>query len=204
MNANQIGDALMKWTIEHSGLENRGYLGMSRIDECPLVLYREMLNGRRDGSWHAHLMCYAGYLWERDIKARLQAVGLYVPGSECELVADWDARFRGHTDGTIEGRLLEIKSTHAEKLMRIRSERRLPHQHFSQVQCYMHHGGFAEAIVVYVARDTGELWVTSSHAQERVGLSLDEKARGVLAAVDAWGTSGAKAPECTCGRCVLK
>lgn len=94
MKAGEIREKLVDWTKAHSGLEQRAYLGMSRIAECPLALFDEMANGR-GFSLEMHLKCYAGYLWERDVKARLEALGLYAPGSERELTAAWDSRFRG-------------------------------------------------------------------------------------------------------------
>ena len=43
MNPNDIQEKLLAWTIEHSGSEQRAYLGMSRIGECSRVLYRELM-----------------------------------------------------------------------------------------------------------------------------------------------------------------
>lgn len=94
-----------------------------------------------------------------------------------------------------DGRLLEIKSTHSAKMEQIRAERRLPRRHFEQVQCYMRHGGYSEAVVVYVARDTGEVWVDWARQMEDVGRRLDEKAHRVLAALDT-----GERPACECGR----
>jgi len=196
MDIQGIQDSLVRYTVEHSGPQMRDYLGMSRIADCPLALYREMM-GQRIIDVPTHLRFYAGYLWERDVKARLQAVGLYAPGSERELIAGWDARFRGHTDGQIDGALLEIKSTHSGRLDYIRSTRRIPRAHFYQVQCYLRHGGLPGAVLVYVARDTGALWVHAVDPVQTVAENLDVKARRVLAAVDA-----RTPPACECGRCL--
>jgi len=196
MNANEISDQLLTWTIKNSGAEQRQYLGMSAISSCPAEIYRWMTHGRY---WEtsAHLSCYSGYLFESDIKHRLMAIygGRLKPGRE--LVADFDPRFVGHTDGELDDLLLEIKSVTNEKLERIRHiDRRIPRNNYEQVQCYMRHGGYQWAVVVYVARDTGALWAADVPYSVSVAERLDEKARSILAAVDA-----NVAPKCACGRC---
>jgi len=196
MNANEISDQLLTWTIKNSGAEHRQYLGMSAISACPTELYRWMTRGRHWDT-RSHLSCYSGYLFESDIKHRLMAIygHLLKPGRE--LVADFDHRYMGHTDGEIDALLLEIKSVTNDKLERIRSvDRRIPRNHYEQVQAYMRHGGYQLAVVVYVARDTGALWTTEITFNKPVAERLDEKARSILAAVDA-----NREPKCTCGRC---
>ncbi len=199
MNAKEIQDQLMDWTVANSGAETRNYLGMSRISECSLVLYREIVNGgQRDWSLEMHLNCYNGYLFEHDMKNRLAAVGLYKPGGEREVVSDFDRRFRGHIDGEVyDGRLLEIKSTVQDNLIHIVQIGRIPRRHFSQVQVYMRHGGYSEAIVVYVARDTGFVHVAEIQQVRAVQDKLDEKAARILAAIDL----NLNPPRCECGKC---
>jgi hypothetical protein len=195
-SAAQVKQALVEWTVAHSGFEDRSYLGMSQISECPRVLYDQLVNGRTFDVGH-HLMCYAGYLWEKDVKARLRELGMYAEFSEREVVAEFDERFRGHTDGDLrDGSLLEIKSTTQERIERIRETQRIPTRHFEQVQMYLRHGGYGRAMVVYIARDTDELYVAQVRPVPEVADKLDRKARDVLAAVEA-----GVAPLCTCGRC---
>lgn len=189
--------ALVQWTMQRSGYEDRSYLGMSRIGECPRVLYTDYINVKRDWNEANHLMCYAGYLWERDIRERLKALGMYAEFSERQLVADFDERFRGHVDGELtDGSLLEIKSVTQAKLEIIKMTRRMPLKNFQQVQTYLRHGGYEHAQVVYVSRDTDELFVYEVTLSKGVQDLMDEKARGILAAVDA-----GQAPKCVCGRC---
>ncbi len=201
MNAIDIYDKLLQYTIAKSGAERRAYLGMSRISDCPRVLYRELVaGGERDWSIAMHLNCYAGYLYERDIKERLGNLNLYVPGSERELVANFDQRFRGHTDGAIsDGRLLEIKSTVQSNLADIIARHRLPYRHYQQVQIYLHHGGFPGAVVVYVARDTGNLHVEEIRPHPSVADDLNAKARRILDALDS--PIDHIEPACECHRC---
>lgn len=195
MDADEIKSRLVKWTVDHSGFEDRHYLGMSRISQCPRALYFEVLNGTQADEYHK-LMCYAGYLWERDIKQRLIATGIAV-GKSRELIARYDPRVVGHTDSeTIDGDLIEIKSVMREKFDRIVCDARVPLAHFDQVQMYMNHGNYRRAFVVYVARDTGSLNVVmvkeSLSAQDR----LNVKAIHVLKSLDSKSP-----PRCECGRC---
>jgi hypothetical protein len=198
-SSKQVKETLVQWTIAHSGYEDRSYLGMSRIGECPRVLYVDFMNIRRDWDVAHHLMCYAGYLWESDIKTRLRSAGLYAALSERQLVAAFDDRFRGHIDGElVDGSLLEIKSVTQAKIDAIRSTQRIPLKNYQQVQVYLRHGEYDRALVVYVARDTDELFVYEVTPNRGVQDILDEKARQILAAIDA-GTL----PRCDCGRCQL-
>ena len=78
----------------------------------------------------------------------------------------------------------------------IRATQRIPMRNFEQVQCYLRHGHYERALVVYVARDTNELYVAQVKPVVEVADKLDRKARDVLAAIDA-----GEAPVCVCGKC---
>ena len=196
IDARSIHKRLLRFTCQNSGHEAaRDYLGMSQIyrEEDELV---EMLASGT--AWQPtardHLRLYLGYLFEHDIKDRLIRAGLcsdemLYPDDDGLLVATFDPRFRGHIDGVFpSGDLLEIKSTHHDKLDRIRRDRRLPRSHYEQVQMYLFHGGFAEqgrsGFVVYVARDSGLLYVREVRPNDRVIEKLNEKAARVLRRVD--------------------
>ncbi len=197
LNARQVKEALVEWTIAHSGYEDRSYLGMSRIGECPRVLFTDFIKVKRDWDPAHHLLCYAGYLWERDIRTRLRESGLYAELSEREIVAEFDERFRGHIDGELQdGSLLEIKSTVQAKIDTIQATNKIPLKNYQQVQVYLRHGGYDRAQVVYVARDTDELLVYEVRPNRGVQDLMDDKARWVLSAIDE-----GVAPGCTCGRC---
>ena len=193
LDARTLQQRLVRYTIENSGHESaRDYLGMSQIyrDEDELVAM--MSSGVQ---WRPeardHLRLYCGYLFEDDIKERLVRAGLCTEkgAAEREVVATFDERFRGHLDGVIkDGSLLEIKSTFEDKLDRIRRDRRLPRAHYEQLQMYLFHGGFAErgktGFVVYVARDTGSLYVREVRPSDHVIEKLNDKAVRVLSRVD--------------------
>ena len=193
MEPRELRRALEKWTEENSGFEERGYLGMSQIWRCPAGLYDDMVNGRRRFRGRAARMCYEGLLHERDMLERLQELDLYTPGRE--LVAGWDERFRGHTDGEINGLLLEMKSTTLERFEQIRQENRAPQRNYEQVQMYLLYGEYEKGVVIYKCRETGEVRPVMVWPHEPTQRRLEEKARAVLAGVD-----GGERPGCECGR----
>jgi hypothetical protein len=196
MNAVDLKQNLLNWTLANSGAECRTYLGMSAIGNCPLQLYNNMIYGR-DWTTGQHLMCYEGYLHERDILDRLQALNGSQIGPGRELSA-FGGRFQGHTDGEWDGDLLEIKSTRPETLNQIWETGRLPMRHFWQVQCYMHYGHYRQAYVIYKVRDTGDLYVARLRYLNHIGEKCHLKASAVLEAVD-----HQQPPECECGRCEM-
>lgn len=194
---NEVQAKLMEHLVQHSGLEpHRNYLGMSAIGQCPRKLYFDFVVGRtlteRD-----HLMCYAGYLFEGDALARLAAAGICRVEDRRELVAPFDARFRGHTDGqTFDGELLEIKSVNAKIFERLRVDQRAKMDHFLQVQTYMRYGPWRKALVVYVSRETFEHLILPVAKNERYGQQMEGKAKRILGLIDAHTP-----PECECGFC---
>lgn len=198
MEPRDLRRRLERWTRVNSGwVKDRGYLGMSQIWRCPAELYDRMLNGR-DAWGAAARYCYEGYLHEGDMRKRLEGLGVYGEGRE--LVAEWDSRFQGHTDGELlwEGeaaRLLELKSVSREKFGQVKKSNRALQPHYEQVQMYMRCGGYEEGVVVYKCRETGEVWPVLVWAHEPTQERLVGKARDVLAAVD-----GGERPECECGR----
>lgn len=185
--------------LHASGFETgRKYLGMSRITECPARLYRECLNGRAHELNEASARrCYRGYLFERDAQQRLAAAGIYLPGSGKEVRADFDERFRGHTDGeTTEKDLLEIKSVTNVMFERIQRTRRAMDSHIAQVQLYLRFGGYAHGLIVYIDTETFRHYVADVWPNKGEQDRWIAKAAEVLAAIDS-GTP----PKCICGRC---
>lgn len=207
MFAKDIQTKLIEHLCRNSGLEaRRPYLGMSAISGCPRKLYFEFLSGRAHAFEQDHLNCYNGYLFERDVYARLAAVGVVAHQGPLndpanprgrEVVAPWDERFRGHTDGeTVDGELIEIKSVNATGFEKMRQLQRARFAHLAQVQAYMRYGPWAHAFIVYVCRDSFEHLVLHVARSERHGGQLEDKARGILAAIDA-----RTPPRCECDRC---
>jgi hypothetical protein len=191
MQPEELGKQLLNYTVAHSGAETRGYLGMSAIGQCPHRLYREMTQGR-EWTTQSHLYCYVGYLFEQSVIDRLRALASDKLGDSREF-SDFSGRFMGHSDGSWDGDLLEIKSITANKFP---VDGHIPHNHYWQAQTYMRYGGYKRAQVVYVARDTGEMKVVEVRFNERTAELARLKAASILEAVDR-----REPPECECGWC---
>lgn len=201
MDAIALKDQLCSALREKSGLEpRRPYLGMSGIGRCPRKLYRDFLEGRDQPGDQQHWYCWTGYLHESGIIGLLGGV----EKESVEVVAEFDRRFRGHTDHRMGPDLVEIKSVEWRKFCRVRESNQAEFDHLAQVQMYLRHGKmWPQALVVYVARDVPyrewegpPFWVVEVRPDERLADRLDEKARRVLAAID----SG-EVPVCECGWC---
>jgi hypothetical protein len=175
--------------------EDRSYLGMSQIAKCPRYLYSQMVNGCEKPGLQSLRYFHEGYVHEADILERACLAGLAVVNQNRELIAPFDERFRGHIDGEVDGDLVEIKSVNAERFQSILDVGAF-FEHMDQCQMYMRYGGYERALIVYKNRDTGVLYVYEMHKSDRHGRRLEEKARGILAAVD-----DRVPPACTCGRC---
>ncbi len=181
---------------------------MSSISQCPKLLYTQFLNGRGFQSLHDHWHCREGYKEQADVLEMLGAVN----PKEVEVVAEWDSRYRGHTDWeSPDGDLVEIKSVYWEKFAGIVERRRAVREHYEQVQSYLKHGGWERCHILYKARDVpweqweGDtiancggipVWIVSVGLNREVASRLDTKAQGILRAIDK-----GVAPDCVCGRC---
>jgi len=193
----ELRRGLERWTQENCGFEERNYLGMNAIWRCPAGLYDDLVTGRKPPGGRGARMFYEGLLHERDMLERLQGLGVY--GAAPRLVAEWDERLQGRPDGElwVDGKvwLLEIKSVTMTRFEEVKRRKEALQRDYEQVQLYMLHGDYTETMVIYKARQTGELWPIKVYPHERTQRRLENKARAVLAAVDA-----GKRPECECGK----
>lgn len=205
MQTDQILPELDKHLRRHSGLEQRTYLGMSSIGYCPRKIYFDLTRGRSFDDRDAR-MCYVGYLFERDLRERLITVGVlnhYGPLNDPknpvgkELIAPFDNRFRGHTDGELDGEtLLEIKSVSLRRFEEVDYNGVCINEHYAQVQCYMRYGHYAHTVLIYVCRDSFQHMLFDIPYRFADGEVYEGKAKRILAALDR-----REAPRCTCQRC---
>ncbi len=182
---------------KHSNLDHhRPYLGMSGIGQCPLRIYRNFIGGVNFDD-AAHRKSYQGYMYETHIKTILAEAELFRPASEREIVAAFDSRFCGHTDGSdLYGDLVEIKSMNRTKYEKVQTSGRLLYDHYWQVQCYMQYGGYRKANVWIVNTETFELQRIIVNGDRKVWQAIDEKAKGILQSIDT-----EVEPACTCNHC---
>jgi len=183
---NGLIQKLTDYTRQTCGHETRFYLGLSQLHRPEEELVHEMLHGSKHQPDDAIKRLALGYVVEADIRRRLEGIGIAIPNSQTEIVAVYDDRVKGHIDGqTVEKRqIYEIKSTVQAKLDTIKLSNKLPNDHFQQVQAYLWHGDFQSCLMIYVARDTGQIWAKELWRITAMGKDLEAKAKRVLTEVD--------------------
>lgn len=203
MKATTLKSILAQTLREKSGLEqHRPYLGMSGIGYCPRKLYFEFINGSSEFTDQQHWYCWTGYLNEAAVIRLIADLG--AQQQQFEIVAGFDARFRGHIDYLLNPmEFIEIKSVGWDKFCKIREANRPEYAHLAQVQMYLRHGGYQCAKIIYIARDVPHrefdgmpLWVLEIYPDDTLANRLDAKAQRILAAIDANDP-----PECECSWC---
>ena len=186
--------ALIHYTAHHPWLEpHRTYIGLSGIADCPRILYDKYLRSAGN-SEHGNtklLTYYMGYAMEADIISRLQAIGDYQPSIEISL---YDGLVKGHTDGSFNSDLLEIKSVALTEYLPRNG--RLPDRVWWQVQAYMAYTQFTQTQVVYIARDYGELMVIPVRFSRAMQTKVENKIDRLVNAVRLH-----QRPPCECGKC---
>lgn len=173
-------------TRKVGGYQKRFYLGFSQVHKPEEAILLDLQTGSKDPSDDEILHLSLGYVIEKDIRAKLEAIGIAKPNTQREIVAAYDQRARGHIDGETceEGQIYEIKSTVQSNLEGIEHSKKLPNKHFAQVQTYMHHGGYKSCLMVYVARDTGQLYFQEVWYIRAVGQRFENKIKAVLRRFD--------------------
>lgn len=181
-----------------SGLDvKRDYLGISSIGKCPRQVVREYLQGKSQITQRDHQMCYGGYLFEADLRNRLDAMGFKVAKVGFEVVAPFDSRLRGHIDGEIFGvDLLEVKSLKRSKFEKVKQTHMPLFEHHVQVQLYMTYGRWQRCWFVYMDRESLEHHVVKVGYLHTQALKFEGKARMMLAHIDS-----ETLPACECRYC---
>lgn len=184
----------------------RDYLSMSQIGDCPRALYDQLV-AVADKTAPRSIGKERLFALDKEIKAavrdRLREADLLNAWETVEVYAAFDnkltSRVRGHIDGEFKDlALLHVKPARADTVDQIRSDphHNIPRRHFEQMQMYLRHGEYDRVRVVYIARETGDLWLSEIRADERTQDRLDEKAQAVLMAFDR-----REPAVCTCKRC---
>jgi len=193
IDTNFILDRLVNWTVQHSGHEERGYIGLSGIYECERAIYERVRFGQR-WSVDEHVRSRLSFELEAALIERLQGTGLYGDREEISL---YDGMVQGHTDGSLvtpaERVVLEIKTISYDAHF---PSGRLPERVYWQVQAYMHYLQRREALVLYMARASGEVRAYPVRYNGRVGTVIDAKVSRLVEAIQ-----HVERPECSCGEC---
>lgn len=188
--SNELQAQLINFIVAHSGHDrHRPYIGLSGIGDCELVIYNHYLHGT-PATVSEQLKTALGYDLERVLVEKLKKLKLYSPGEEIVL---YDGLVQGHTDGRVNGDLLEIKTIEREQWF---PEHHLPPRIYYQVQAYLHYQKLPFAQVLYLARDSGAVRVYGLRTDERKGVEIASKVATLVTMVQAL-----QRPECTCGKC---
>lgn len=191
MLSNDFEKNLLSYTVAHSFHEDqRDYIGLSGIGNCDRVIYDGYKNGNHVGDFKK-LLHRMAYELEASLIYRISELGIYEPGKEISL---YGGLVQGHTDGFVNGDLLEIKTIEREEWIPVPG--RLPNKVFYQVQAYLHYLTIDRVHVVYLARDTGAVRVIGISYKPMFGKRIEEKLDRIVAAV-----RNNICPACTCGKC---
>ncbi len=198
MNHEQLVQAMLSHTATHSGHDaTRSYIGLSHIADCDLELYRAYCRTQAGQpaappNGLSLAMIQISYELEAALRARLTALGIYNPGRTLSLYA---GLIQGHTDGeTRDGDLLEIKTVALERYFP--GDDRLPRRISWQVNAYLRYGGFRQAHVIYLARDTGAIHIITVREHLRISEEIAAKCARLYRAVETHTP-----PACICGHC---
>jgi hypothetical protein len=174
----------------------REYVGLSGIGHCLREQYWRFVDPE---PLDVRMARYsrAGYLHEHEVKRRLRRIGVISTYRGAEVVAPFDPRLRGHTDGeTVWGDLLEIKSTNDRRFREVmRTGGPLP-DHAAQVHMYLRYGPWSQALMVYINRCDHQYFPMVVPYDAAVGDAMELRAKELLRAIDL-----RTPPACTCGCC---
>lgn len=177
LSAEQISSALMTWTAENSGYEERrDYLGLSHAS----LEVDEIVSNYR-AAVHADVMqrlkTYKGYQMERDLLRRLVSVygDRIQPGEE---ISVFHGLVKGHPDLRIDGAPGDCKTVPLDE--HLPQPGRLPRRVFWQMQAYMLYAPAERALVIYESRASGLLWATWIFPVRRIQDEIDAKYRAAV------------------------
>ncbi len=212
----EINQRVAAYMRQHSAHEiHREHFGMSSIGMCQRALfhfwqsgslrvptereYQNFIRGRYFESLALKILVAEGIARRVPERESFDLHGYYHCGSERELVAPWDARLKGHTDGeTTDGLLLELKSVTQDKLDRVRATGKAAPHEFRQVQLYLLYGGYERAVLHYIVPESFDHDCLAIPHYPSVSRSLEEKAKRVIRALDSKDRS---LVPCECGKC---
>jgi len=146
----------------------------------------EIIKQFREGSIpddETRLKYYQGTIAERGLRLRLMELhrsGRLVFEEPREIRA-FDGLLVGHTDGAVDGVVIEYKTVPtAEILQEVISRHKLPWRVYTQIQAYMLWGPYPSGMVIYECRSGGRPWIHEVARDSRVQQTLHDKARQLV------------------------
>ena len=146
----------------------------------------EILNRVRNGCSQddeSKLKLFQGTQSEIAMRGRLEIVckKLGLRWGDPATLTAYEGRLTGHTDGSIDGTVVEIKTVpNAEILANMITRGKVPYKVFSQVSAYCLWGGYVKGLVIYETRAEGRLWITEVFPGRRIQDELKQTAEEVL------------------------
>lgn len=189
MRAGELERLFMTWSIQNSGYdEHRNYIGLSTISDCPRLIYTRYFT-KTGITAETHLRTKASYEIEADLKDRLREMGIFKDGKEISL---HDGLVKGHTDGEIDGSLLEIGTVpKTEYLPQNPTFKKL-----IQSQAYMCFGKYSHSLILFYARDYGAFRIFDLFEDPPAQFLIKKKIDALVTAIHE-----KTIPKCECGRC---
>ncbi len=194
MDAKEVRTKLVVHTQQHCRLfDNRQYLDISRLGECPRKLVWEMLHECEAGE-NIRIRLYKAQQMEMDLALRL--VSLFGSAyKQPKPIRAMDDRLMGFTSGNIGDTLIIIKSVPDDEAL---PNGRAHNNHFWQTQALMHFGSFANCVIIYESRSSGRIRTYDLSYSRAIGQKCEQKAKLVLASV-----KNGRLPKCDCGKCKM-
>ncbi len=183
LSANELHKLLDEETYRQCGHEERkGQLSMSWLHLPEEEIIDKVLNGCAMDD-RSKLKLYQGTYAERGIRERLSSLlnSTSLLCTQPKVLTAYDGRLTGHTDGSIDDALVEIKSVPDEyALAQTRSKGKLPFKVFCQINAYMLWGKYKRAFVIYESREEGLHWVSEHYPNNNCQRDLIAKVETVL------------------------
>jgi hypothetical protein len=146
----------------------------------------EILRRVREGCYAADvdkMKLYQGTNSERSLRERIEAICRQknLRWTPPRVLSAYDGLLTGHTDGELEGILVEIKTVpDALILEKIIEHGRVPFKVYSQMNAYMLWGNYKRGLCIYEERTTGTLYVFEVYVNTGIQKGLKEKAERII------------------------
>lgn len=195
-----VADAIYSHYKAVGGAElARPYLGASSIGKPCLRQHWYSFRWAKPAQFSGlmYRLLATGHLQEPRVYADLEAIGCTVEAIDPATGKQWSFseestghHLKGHCDGFVTGipgasktrHVLEIKTSSDKyfKLMQKSGVRQARHEHYAQMQLYMHWGKADRALYFVVNKDNESIYIERVEYDKDVALALVAKAQAVI------------------------